>query len=149
MSRAARLAALALVLAAIASGVLAQTGAAAQRCAAAPASRLRVGMTAVVSPEVGRVNLRALPAVDTGIEAPLYSGSRLTVLAGPSCNGRYRWWRVETTRGLRGWAAEGSWERYYLLPAADADAQPARPLPQPLDVSCPPGRPAPRPCPLP
>lgn len=135
-----------LLLAVQVAGAFAQAGGAAGRCANAPASLLRVGMTAVVSPEVGQVNLRALPAVDTGIEAALYQGNRLQVLAGPSCNGHYRWWRVETARGLRGWAAEGSWERYYLVPAADADALPQRPLPDPVAFSCPERRPAPRRC---
>jgi hypothetical protein len=50
-------------------------------CELAPAPRLHVGDEVVVSPEIGQVNLRSLPAVSTGIETALYQGNRLTVRA--------------------------------------------------------------------
>jgi hypothetical protein len=82
--------------------------------------------------------MRALPAVTTGVEAQLYRGMALTVIGGPSCNGQYRWWRLELANGRRGWAAEGTWERYYLVPARDAES--GRVV-DPVAFTCPPGRP--------
>jgi hypothetical protein len=111
-------------------------------CELAPAPRLHVGDEVVVSPEIGQVNLRSLPAVSTGIETALYQGNRLTVLAGPSCNRHFLWWRVETASGRRGWVAEGTWERYYLVPAREADAYPARDLVTPVAYACEAARPA-------
>lgn len=105
-------------------------------CELAPAARLHVGDEVVVSPEIGQVNLRSLPAVSTGIETALYQGNRLTILAGPSCNRHFLWWRVETASGRRGWVAEGTWERYYLVPAREFDAYPARDLVSPVEYAC-------------
>lgn len=107
--------------------------AAAVNCYDAPAPRLRVGMTAVIAPGVDRLNLRSFPAVSTGIEAQLYSGTEVIVVAGPSCNGHYQWWRVELPGGRRGWVAEGTWEQWYVVPAAQAD----NPV-TPLEWTCPP-----------
>jgi hypothetical protein len=103
----------------------------ADRCLNAPLPRLRVGIEAVVMPGIGRLNLRALPAVDTGIELQLYEGNRVTVIAGPSCNGMYNWWRVETANGRRGWVAEGTWETYYVVPARDEGR-----TPDPVEFTC-------------
>lgn len=115
-------------------------------CPLAPVTRLHVGGEAVVSPLIGQVNLRSLPAVSTGIETPLYQGNRLTVIAGPSCNRHFQWWRVETANGRRGWVAEGTWENYYLIPAREFDTYPAYPIANPVEYSCPQGRPAQKRC---
>ncbi len=136
---------LGLLFISLASTAAAQSGGA-RNCPLAPATRLHVGMTAVVSPLIGQVNLRALPAVSTGIETPLYQGNRLTVLAGPSCNRHFQWWRVETVNGRRGWAAEGTWENYYLIPAREFEAYPAYSIANPAEYSCPQHRPAVRRC---
>jgi hypothetical protein len=103
----------------------------ADACTNAPAPRLRAGMEAVIALNIGPVNLRALPAVSTGVEVQLYSGNRLTVLSGPSCNGHFNWWRVETINGYRGWVAEGTWQTYWVVPARDFDREI-----DPLDWSC-------------
>lgn len=129
---------------AISGTAAAQSGT--ESCPLAPATRLHVGGEAVVSPLIGQVNLRSLPAVSTGIETPLYQGNRLTVLAGPSCNRHFQWWRVETANGLRGWVAEGTWENYYLIPAREFDAYPAYPIDNPVDYSCPQNRTAQKIC---
>lgn len=110
-----------LILALYASPNLGVLSAAADACSNAPAPRLHVGLEAVVAANVGPLNLRALPAVSTGVEVQLYSGNVLNVLAGPSCNGHFNWWRVETRNGRRGWVAEGTWERYWVVPARDAE----------------------------
>jgi hypothetical protein len=96
----------------------------AEACLHAPAPRLAVGEMAVVSEAAGRLNLRALPAVDTGVEIQVYAGNQLTVIGGPSCNGLYTWWRVESENGSRGWVAEGTWENYYVIPLEDAQDPP-------------------------
>lgn len=101
-------------------------------CPNAPASRLNAEQTAVIAPGIGPLNLRALPAVDTGIEQRLYEGARLFILSGPSCNGTRQWWRVETEGGQRGWVAEGDWEAYFIVPANIPW------IPTPLEWSCPP-----------
>lgn len=96
----------------------------AEACLYAPAPRLAVGEMAVVSAAAGRLNLRSLPAVATGVENQVYAGNQLTVIGGPSCNGLYTWWRVETANGTRGWVAEGTWEHYYVVPLEDAEDPP-------------------------
>jgi hypothetical protein len=78
-------------------------------------------MTVVVAPGIDRLNLRMLPAVDTGVARQLRDGDRLTILDGPSCNGAYTWWRAEAETGERGWVAEGDWESYYVNPARALD----------------------------
>lgn len=107
-----------LVLAGVAKPVFAEA------CLHAPAPRLAIGEMAVVSTAAGRLNLRSLPAVDTGVENQVYAGNQLTVIGGPSCNGLYTWWRVETANGTRGWVAEGTWEHYYVVPLEDAEDPP-------------------------
>ena len=104
----------------------------ADACAGAPLPRLRSGIQAVIAKEVRRVNLRALPAVDTGVQRLLNAGVVVTVLSGPSCNGGYNWWRVETSKGERGWVAEGDWEAYYVVPVSDNGR-----VVDPFDWSCP------------
>ncbi len=98
-------------------------------CLAAPAPLLQVGDTGVVL--IDGLNLRALPAVETGVSGRLYKGNRFTVIGGSSCNGSYTWWRVETANGTRGWLAEGTIQQYYVVPSADAD-QP----PMPVHITC-------------
>jgi hypothetical protein len=101
----------------------------ADACLYAPPPRLSVGMEAVV---VGDgLSLRALPAVSTGLDGKLYTGNTLKVIGGPSCNGVYTWWRVETSAGAKGWVAEGSWEAYFVVPAADAKTPPT-----PFEAAC-------------
>lgn len=117
-----------LILTLFASPRLALAGA----CPHAPAPRLKADAAAVVSRNIVRLNLRALPAVDTGVVGLLSPGARLTIISGPSCNGGYNWWRVETSFGARGWVAEGAWEAYYVIPEREAE----RPV-DPFEWSCP------------
>lgn len=103
-------------------------------CPLAPAPRLRAGMQAVVMPGVWGLNLRALPAISTGVRAQIGTGQRMTVLSGPSCNRQLRWFRVELPGGLTGWLAEGDWSGYFVAPA-NSDGTP-RARVSPLDWSC-------------
>jgi hypothetical protein len=98
-------------------------------CIVAPPPRLSVDGEAVVV--ANQLNMRALPSAETGITAKLYLNTRLKVISGPSCNGFYTWWRVETPNGLRGWVAEGTWEEYYVVPAADTENPPT-----PFEAAC-------------
>ena len=93
-------------------------------CPLAPRPRLHIGDQAAVATGSDRLNLRALPAVDTGINVQLYAGNTVTGIVGPSCNGYYNWWRVETANGRRGWVAEGTWEHYYVVPVGAAAVSP-------------------------
>ncbi|NDJ61233.1 MAG: SH3 domain-containing protein [Chloroflexi bacterium] len=86
-------------------------------CPDAAPTQLTMGLAVVVAEGIGPLNLRALPAVSTGIVRQLYQNTPLTVIGGPSCNDIYRWWRVETEDGRAGWIAEGSLEEYYIVPA--------------------------------
>ncbi|MEP7292782.1 MAG: SH3 domain-containing protein [Chloroflexota bacterium] len=119
-----------LVLAGVAKPAFAKS-ALADACLQAPAPRLRVGGEAVVAEGVDRLNMRALPAVDTGVRVQLYSGNTLSVIGGPSCNGLYTWWRVESANGSRGWVAEATWDQYFVVPIEDA-AEP----PTPFEGAC-------------
>jgi hypothetical protein len=101
----------------------------AEACLYAPPPRLSVDSEAVV---VGDgLSLRALPAVSTGLDGKLYTGNMLKVISGPSCNGIYNWWRVETSIGSKGWVAEGSWDAYFVVPEADAKTPPT-----PFEAAC-------------
>lgn len=104
-------------------------------CAHAPRPRLAVGMRAIVAEGVGPLNVRAFPAVSTGIQDQLYTGNQVTVLSGPSCNGLFNWWRVETGANVRGWVAEGTWEEYWLIPLRDVEQ--GLTTPNPFVWSCP------------
>ncbi len=90
-----------------------------QFCVDAPLPRLEIGMRGEVAPGIDRLRLRALPAVGTGEVQLLYGGNPFEVLAGPSCNGGFRWWRVVLDDGSTGWVAEGTWEEYYLRPVSN------------------------------
>lgn len=87
-------------------------------CSNAPLPRLQIGEAGEVAPGIDRLRLRALPAVGTGEVGMLRAGHSFEVIAGPSCNGGYAWWRVILQNGTTGWVAEGDWEVYYLRPAS-------------------------------
>lgn len=101
---------------------------AASDCEGAPASRLKIGASGHVMQGVD-LRLRALPAVGAGTLHTLSTGTPFTVIAGPSCNSGYYWWRVEVPQKGIGWVAEGDSEQFYLEP----DTLPAA-LPQDLFV---------------
>ncbi len=101
----------------------------ADACLVAPPPRLQVGGEAVVV--ANQLNMRALPSAETGISVKLYLHTHLTIIAGPSCNGLYTWWRVESPNGSRGWIAEGTWQEYYVVPAEDAEQPPT-----PFEAAC-------------
>lgn len=85
-------------------------------CEGAPDSRLKVGDTGQVTMGVEHLRLRALPAVGAGTLHTLSTGTPFTVIAGPSCNSGYYWWRVDVPQKGVGWVAEGDQEQFYLQP---------------------------------
>ena len=85
-------------------------------CPNAPLPRLTIGERAEVAPGISQLRLRALPAVGTGEVLLLFAGYEFEVLAGPSCNGGYSWWRIKLDSGASGWVAEGTWTQYFLRP---------------------------------
>jgi hypothetical protein len=103
-------------------------------CPSAPESIIGAGMELIVAPGIGTLNVRALPARDTGVVGRVSAGMRLRAVGGRSCNGHYYWRRVELANGARGWVAEGDWDGYYLIPAD------GRRVPTPFAWSCPPQR---------
>jgi SH3-like domain-containing protein len=107
---------------------------AAADCPSAPASIIGVEMEVIVAPGIGTLNVRALPARDTGVVSRVSAGVRLRAISEASCNGHYLWRRVELANGTRGWVAEGDWDGYYLIPAD------ARRVPAPFSWTCPPAR---------
>lgn len=108
----------------------------ADACLYAPASMFGVGDSVIVAPGITRLNMRFLPAVGTGIVAALGQGYSVEVIAGPSCNGLYTWWRVETAFGVSGWVAEGTWSQYWLIPAEmPAEVESEKP-PTPFEWTC-------------
>lgn len=85
-------------------------------CASAKDSRLQVGSDACVSDLAGSsLRLRTEPGIreDTVIDV-LQSGQRLNILEGPVCAHGYTWWKLRTSEGQTGWAAEGDDRDYYL-----------------------------------
>lgn len=88
-------------------------------CPNAPLPRLSAGERGEVAPGIDRLRLRALPAVGTGEIGLLRAGNEFEVIAGPSCNGGFVWWRVTLADNTTGWVAEGDWHQYYLRPILD------------------------------
>lgn len=94
-------------------------------CEGAPPSRLKIGDTGQVTMGVEHLRLRALPAVGAGTLHTLSTGTPFTVVAGPSCNSGYYWWRVEIPQKGIGWVAEGDAEQFYLQPDSPTSILPA------------------------
>lgn len=106
--------------------LLAGLPAAAEACPSAPLTRLLPTIEGVVAPGVQGLNLRALPAIGAGTVLTLNSGTRFTVISGPSCNSGYNWWRVTVigTGGTTGWIAEADWMRYFVQPDTGVEPHP-------------------------
>jgi len=100
----------------------------ADACLDAPPARFTPGMDGVVAPGVNGLRLRALPAVGAGTVGSLNSGTRFTVISGPSCNGGYNWWRVDVVGAGTGWVAEADWSQYFIAPEAPAPARTLSPV---------------------
>lgn len=82
-------------------------------CPAAPATRLKVGDTAVVITEPDPVRARATPPSGEILEL-LYKGYSMPIVGGPVCANDILWWEVELRDSRRVWVAEGLSDEYFL-----------------------------------
>lgn len=80
-------------------------------------SRLNVGMQARVTPGLPN-NLRSTASTSGAWVGSLPSGTLMTILSGPQCNGGILWWQVNAN-GLVGWTGELQASTYWLEPATD------------------------------
>ncbi len=79
-------------------------------------SRLQNGEDACVVPLNGSaLRFRSEPGFgEESVIGFLHSGQRLDVLEGPACVDGYLWWKLSTSEGVSGWAAEGDDRQYFL-----------------------------------
>ncbi|MBZ0300262.1 MAG: Ig-like domain-containing protein, partial [Anaerolineae bacterium] len=82
-------------------------------CPGAPASRLKVGDSAIVITDPDPLRARATP-VDGEVVAQLYRDYRVSVVGGPVCADELLWWEVTLRDGSTGWVAEGTTDEYFL-----------------------------------
>ena len=82
-------------------------------CAGAPASRLRVGDSAIVITDPDPLRARAAP-VDGAIVDQLYRDYRLSVVGGPVCADEIIWWEVQLRDGATAWVAEAVGDEYFI-----------------------------------
>jgi WD40 repeat protein len=85
------------------------------RCPGFLESRLTVGNSARVLPNISGAFLRAEPNAVSSILQTLASNTHMNVLEGPSCTLGAAWWRV-SVEGIEGWIAEGQADVYTLQP---------------------------------
>lgn len=84
-------------------------------CPSAPAIRLIIQERGRVTDNSETLNLREGPGVSFDILTALDPNDEFVVIAGPSCDGEFSWFRVRF--GTRfGWLAEGDFEDYYVEP---------------------------------
>ncbi len=63
------------------------------------------GDTYAITEAGANLNLRASPSLDAAILAKLQPGDTITILEGPVQADGYEWWKMRTTDGVEGWAA--------------------------------------------
>lgn len=86
-------------------------------CPGALPTELQVGAYAEVSRAGGNA-LHTAPETAATVLSRAESGSGMTLLGGPICQGGLRWWRVMLANGARGWMADGDGaERWLDRPA--------------------------------
>lgn len=95
-------------------------------CWTAPLPRLAAGMMGEIAPAIDALRLRLLPSTGAGFNVLLNTGTRFTVLEGPTCNGGYTWYRVRLeASGETGWVAEGLAAQYWLQPVEESAQAPS------------------------
>jgi hypothetical protein len=88
-------------------------------CPGAPATRLAVGMTAVVTPDDPvPLRVRSQAGLTGPVLTKLDPGTQLDVLGGPVCLDSVVWWyiRAKDNTTIIGWAAEGTPDSYFIGP---------------------------------
>lgn len=87
-------------------------------CPGAPPVRLEAGRTVCIANiEPDTLRVRSTPQIgNDNVIIHLYSGARLHILEGPLCADGFSWFKISTSDGLVGWAAEGSSKNYFMEP---------------------------------
>ena len=83
-------------------------------CPGAPPVRLRVGMTARVTPGLPN-KIRSQPATGAAEVGSIPGEGIFSVTGGPTCADGYTWWQVNY-QGLIGWTASGTAQEYWVEP---------------------------------
>lgn len=77
------------------------------------ATQLVVGDAAQVVADDGVVLHAASDRFSTELQT-MAEGAIMTIINGPACSGGYRWWQVELSDGIVGWAVETDDSEYFL-----------------------------------
>lgn len=85
-------------------------------CPGARLSRLKVGMTAKVSPGLPN-RVRSAAGTSNAVIGQFPEDEVITILDGPGCADGWVWWKARSVKtGLTGWTAEGDQNEYWLVP---------------------------------
>lgn len=84
-------------------------------CPSAPPIRLIIQERGRVTDNNETLNLRDGPGISFDVLTALNPRDEFVVIAGPSCDGEFAWFRVRYGT-LSGWLAEGDIEDYYVEP---------------------------------
>ena len=83
-----------------------------------------VGDVVAVTSTGAAVRLRAYPNTSGTLLQELATGTRMTVLSGPSCADGYRWWQVQLeTGGMTGYLADSYASNYWIERAPTAPTE--------------------------
>jgi len=95
------------------------TPAVSSACNNSQPTRLDVGMQARIAPILGanfHLRVRLAPGLDNEATCRMKSGAVFHITGGPVCADGMVWWKIETSAGCAGWAAESDDVGYYMLP---------------------------------
>jgi hypothetical protein len=86
-------------------------------CLGAPAIRLAIGTGGRITLGNGLgVNIRETAGITGTLITALPDGTEFQVADGPQCADSMNWWKISTSDGIAGWAAEGNESNYLLEP---------------------------------
>ncbi len=88
-------------------------------CPGAPPQRMLLNQPGSVCTRSETVRLRDAPARSANTIMFLPTGTRFTVVAGPTCADQWSWWQIQTDNGYSGWISEGgdAADPYFICPA--------------------------------
>lgn len=89
-----------------------------ESCPNAPPQRVEVGGEAYVCTQNDRLIVREKPSQSAAEITRIYPGTTMTIVKGPTCANNWSWWRIKTSDGIVGWAAEGgdNIDPYFICP---------------------------------
>ncbi|MEP7286051.1 MAG: Ig-like domain-containing protein [Chloroflexota bacterium] len=108
-------------------------------CPGAPATRLSVGMSAMVTPDDPTpLRIRSAAGLTGAVLTQLKPGIQLDIIGGPTCADGFVWWNIRTKDGsITGWAAEGTPASYFIGPVGQAPAPAVPAANNPSDANAP------------